>query len=185
MQLVYYQGQGAPEERFSFFVLAEDDDGIENLETLYLYHDHEGLRWSLSFEDWLSFDDNGKTWIGSRAIAMPENERLPRGQYRVVLINKGGERTERTLAFDAPLEPRHPFPLVTLSEGHYAIESRYPRHSFIGYDGEGNLTQTLPVDELSGSIASLGLSANIRALALWAEDPEYQTSALSDLIAVR
>ena len=182
---MYYQGQGAPEERFSFFVLAEDDDGIENLEDLYLYHDHEGLRWQLSFEDWISFDDNGQTWIGSRAIAMPDNESLPRGQYRVALINKGGERTERSLAFDAPVEPRHSFPLFNVSEGNYTISSSYPRHSFICYDGEGNVTQTARVENLSGTIASLGLSSNVRALALWAEDAEYQTSALTDLIAIR
>jgi hypothetical protein len=185
IQLVYYQGQDAPEERFSFFVLAEDDDGIENLENLYLYHDHEGLRWQFSFDDWISFDDNGKTWIGSRAIAMPNNENLPRGQYRVVLINKGGERTERTLAFDVPVEPRHPFPLFNVSEGNYTIGSSYPSHSFICYDGEGNVTRTVRVENLSGTIASLGLSSNVRALVLWAEDAEYQTSALTDLIAIR
>ncbi|MDR2418713.1 MAG: hypothetical protein LBD79_06635 [Treponema sp.] len=185
IQLVYYQGQGAPEERFSFFVLAEDDDGIENLENLYLYHDYEGLRWQFSFEDWISFDDNGKTWIGSRAIAMPDNESLPRGQYRVVLVNKGGERTERTLAFDAPVEPRHPFPLFNVSEGNYTIGSSYSSHSFICYDGEGNVIRTVSVENLSGAISSLGLSSNVRALALWAEDAEYQTSALTDLIAIR
>jgi hypothetical protein len=185
IQLVYYQGQGAPEERFSFFALAEDDDGIENLEYLYLYHDREGLRWQFSFEDWVSFDDNGKTWIGSRAIAMPDNESLPRGQYRVVLINKGGERTERTLAFDAPAEPRYLFPLFNVSEGNYTIESSYPSHSFICYDGEGNVTRTMNVQNLSGTIASLGLSSSVRALALWAEDAEYQTSALTDLIPIR
>ena len=41
------------------------------------------------------------------------------------------------------------------------------------------------VENLNGTIASLGLSSNVRALALWAEDAEYQTSALTDLIAIR
>jgi hypothetical protein len=185
IQLVYYQGTGGTEERFSFFVLAEDDDGIENLEELYLYHDLEGLRWQFSFEDWISFDDNGKTWIGSRAVAMSGNESLPRGQYRAVLINKGGERTERLIAFDAPSEPRYPFPLFNVSEGNYTIESSYPSHSFICYDSEGNVTRTVSVQNLSGAVSSLGLSSSVRALALWAEDAEYHTSTLSDLVPIR
>jgi len=47
MELVYYPGRNGPEERFSFFVLPEDDDGVGNLDELYLYHDREGLRWFL------------------------------------------------------------------------------------------------------------------------------------------
>lgn len=185
MHLVYYQGQPRPEERFSFFVLAEDDDGIENLDELYLYHDQEGLRWLLPSDDWASFEEEGKIWIGSRAIAMPRGETLPRGQYRAVLVNKGGERAERNFTFDAPENPRYAFPLFSLSDDQYAIESRYPRHFLICYDETGNYLQTIPVDSLTGDLQTLELPSNTRALALWAEDGEYYTSALSDLIPLR
>ncbi|MDR2397677.1 MAG: hypothetical protein LBD74_02830, partial [Spirochaetaceae bacterium] len=137
MQLVYYQGPVRPEERFSFFVIVEDDDGIENLDELYLYHDREGLRWSLSAEDWISYEEGEQTWIGSRAIAMAGDDALPRGQYRAVLINKGGERTERTFSFDAPAEPRHPFPHIAMQAEEYAIESQYPEHFLLCYDETG------------------------------------------------
>jgi hypothetical protein len=182
MQLVYYQGPVRPEERFSFFVIAEDDDGIENLEELYLYHDREGLRWSLSAADWITFEEGDKTWIGSRAIAMAGEPSLPRGQYRAVLINKGGAQTERLFSFDAPAEPRYPFPRLQVDEGNYTIASRYPEHFLICYDGEGSLITTLAVKTLQGSLASMDLPAEAKGVALWAWDEAYDTAALTDVI---
>jgi hypothetical protein len=182
IELVYYQGVERPEERFSFFVLPEDDDGIDNLEELYLFQDRDGLRWLLTSDDWVSFESEGQTWIGSRGIAMADNETLPRGQYRAVLINKGGERAEKTFSFDAPAEPRYPFPYLYITDGIYQIESDYPVHRFLCYDSQGNLVTTLSIEQPSGALGDLRLASSIRALALWAEDPEYYTSALTDVV---
>ncbi|MDR2518550.1 MAG: hypothetical protein LBD13_03955 [Spirochaetaceae bacterium] len=181
MKLVYYQEQSRQEERFSFFVLAEDDDGIENLEALSLYHDREGLCWALSAEDWIALEEDEKTWIGSRAIAMPGSETLPRGQYRAVLENKGGEKTARTITFDAPETPRYPFPAFTLEGRRYTVESGYPEHFFLCYNQAGALVQTLWLEALEGDLRNLNLSSEAKTLALWAEDEEYQTAALTDI----
>ncbi|MDR0562993.1 MAG: hypothetical protein LBG73_09940 [Spirochaetaceae bacterium] len=182
IHLVYYEGG---EEGFTFFVLAEDDDGIENLDELYLYHDREGLRWKLSSEDWVTVAEEGKTWIGSRGIAMPGGEVLPRGPYRAVLVNKGGDQTERTFAFDVPEIPRYLFPILTVQEGRYTIESMYPQHFFLCYDGSGNYIQTVPVELLQGEISGLKLPSQVGGIALWAEDMEYNTSALTDISSIR
>lgn len=182
MQLVYYQGPVRPEERFSFFVIVEDDDGIENLDELSLYHDREGLHWDLSAEDWITFEEGDTTWIGSRAIAMPGEDPLPRGQYRAVLVNKGGERAERAFTFDAPEDPRYPFPHLNLLEGNYTVESRYPEHFLLCYDGEGSFITTVRLTTLQGALASVEFPANVRGVALWALDAEYDTAALTDVI---
>jgi hypothetical protein len=182
MELVYYQGSERPEERFSFFIIPEDDDGIENIAELYLYHDWEQLRWHILPEDWVSFEQDGQTWIGSRGIAMAGNESLPRGQYRAVLVNKGGERSERLFSFDAPEDPRYPFPYVAVTEGRYRIDSNYPVNRFICYDEQGNITLTLDMDAIEGRIADLDIPENARTAALWAEDAVYFTSALTDVV---
>jgi hypothetical protein len=182
MQLVYYQGPEMPEERFSFFVIPDDDDGIDNLDELYLYHDREGLRWLLTSEDWITFENDGQTWIGSRGIAMIDNGSLPRGQYRAVLVNKGGERTERTFSFDAPEDSRYPFPYLDITGGIYRIESDYPVHRFLCYDNQGSLVTTLLIEEAGGPLEDLRLPSSVRAVVLWAEDSEYYTSALTDVV---
>jgi hypothetical protein len=185
LELVYYQESGGPEERFSFFVIPQDEDGVENLEELRLYHDREGLCWTLSAADWIRHDEENRSWIGSRSIAMAGGEALPRGQYRAVLINKGGEKAERNFTFDAPAANRFPFPLLELGNTQFRVESRYPENKLIAYDSQGLAVQTIPLGELSGSLASLNLSSRIRALALWAEDREYSTSALTALVPLR
>jgi hypothetical protein len=185
IEMVYYQGTEKPEERFSFFVIPEDDDGIENLGELYLHHDREGLSWLIKSEDWMRVEEEGKTWIGSRNIAMSGDEPLPRGQYRAVLINKGGEKTERSFTFDAPEEPRYPFPFITIGGGKYRIDSQYPVNRLICYDQQGSIHQTIIVTNNEGNLSDLDISNNVRSAALWAEDPEYRTSALTEAAAIR
>jgi hypothetical protein len=185
LELVYYQGESGPEERFSFFVIPQDDDGVENLEELRLYHDFEGLGWTLSSGDWIRYDEENRSWIGSRSIAMPGGGTLPRGLYRAVLANKGGEKSERNFTFDAPAESRFPFPSLVIREGRYQVESRYPENMLICYDAQGASLGVVRLAGFSGSVSSLGLPSGARSAALWAEDREYATSALTSVVSLR
>jgi hypothetical protein len=182
ISLTYYQDQGKIRERFSFFIIPEDEDGLENLEDLFLYHDQEQLRWRIKSDDWMTHNENGKTWIGSRSLALEDGESFPRGQYRAVLINKGGERTQRNFTFDVPEESRYPFPSVEINEGIYVINSKYPDHHFVCYDAEGNYIATVKIYGLIGDINNLGIPPEARIAALWAEDPMYFTSAFTEVV---
>jgi len=185
MELIYYPGESGPEERFSFFVIAEDDDGMENLSELRLIHDRAGLEWIISSDDWVHYEDDNKHWIGTRSISMQGRETLPRGQYRAALINKGGEKTERIFVFDAPEDPRFPYPYFRIEEGRYSIDSKYPVNVFLVYDLQGNILRSVPAPNDEGRTADLGLPNNARLLALWAQDEDYSTSALTEAIALR
>jgi hypothetical protein len=187
LRLVYHNsGEGdAVEERFSFFVLPEDDDGIEDIADLYLHHDREGLVWHITSDEWLSFDIEGKTWIGSRQIVMTDGEGLPRGQFRAVLVDKGGERSERNFTFDAPEDPRYPFPYFFVEQGRYRLESEYPAHYLVCYDAEGNYLMTQNLENLEGFLTELNLPSGISGAALWADDEEYLTSALTGIVSLR
>jgi hypothetical protein len=185
IDLTYYQVRGNPEERYSFFILPEDDDGVENLDELYLYNDREGLRWFFTSDDWIKHEENGKTWIGSRSIAMYDNIQLPRGQYRAVLVNKGGESTERKFTYDGPETPPYVFPSLSIGEGSYHISSQYPVNYFICYDQQGKIIQTIQLKENEGSLRDLRLPNAVRTVALWAEEPEYRISALTEVAVIR
>jgi hypothetical protein len=185
MELVYYQDKDKPQERFSFFIIPEDEDGIENLADLYLYHDREQLRWHISSEDWITHTHEGKTWIGTRSIAIGGGETLPRGQYRAVLVNKGGEKSERNFSFDAPDEPQFPFPAFEIKDGQYKVSSRYPENRLVCYDEQGKYIFTAKLTALNGSVSELSLPSQARTAALWAEDPQYFISAFTDAVSVR
>lgn len=181
MHLIYFQNGANIYERFSFFVIADDNDGVENLADLYLYHEREGLRWHFSDKDWTTILQDNHTWIGSRNIAPLDDESLPRGQYRAVLVNKAGEQAERTFTFDPPEKPRYSFPSLSIADGNYAINSKYPANFFIGYDDQANAIQIVKIDKLEGLLANLKLSSEIKAVALWSEDEDFATSVLLDI----
>jgi hypothetical protein len=185
IELIYYQDKAKPQERFSFFIMPEDDDGIENLDELHLYHDREQLRWLIKSDDWISYSQEGKIWIGSRSITIEGDESLPRGQYRAVLVNKGGERSERLFTFDAPEEPRFPFPTLEISDGRFTVNSSYPENRLVCYDEQGNYISTINLAALAGTLMELNIPSNAKTAALWAEDALYFTSAFTDVAAVR
>ena len=185
IELIYYPGNSKPQERFSFFVIAEDDDGMDNLAELRLIHDREGLEWIITRDDWIHYEEEGKHWIGTRSISMQDDQNLPRGQYRAVLFNKGGEKSERLMVFDIPPDPRFPYPYFKIEDSRYTIESKYPVNSFLVYDQQGNIIKTMPVPNPEGRTADLGLPNNARFLALWSQDEVYHTSAMTELLPIR
>jgi len=185
INLVYFMGKEKAEERYSFFILPEDDDGIDNLSELYLYNDREGLRWLITSDDWIRYEEDGKTWIGSRSIAMFGDASLPRGQYRAVLFNKGGESKERRFTYDGPETPPYPFPSLSFSGEFYQIDSQYPVNRIIGYDQQGKIVQVIQVRELRGNLIDIRVTGTVRTIALWAEEPEYHLSILTEAISIR
>jgi hypothetical protein len=157
---------------------------MEDLADLYLFHDLEGLSWHLSADDWITVDADNKTWIGSYNIGMADSEGLPRGQFRAVIVDKGGEQSERNFTFDAAADPRFPFPAISVEGGRYTVESQYPDNYIVHYDDQGNLVNYYPIRNPSGELAELGVPVT-GAVALWADDGEYLTSAMTDVVRLR
>ena len=178
--LTYFQERDRFVERYSFFIIPEDEDGQENLEDLYLYHDREQLRWHLKSSDWVKFSRGGKDWIGSRSISIQEGEALPRGNFRAVLVNKGGEKSERIFTFDGPEEPRFPFPSLEISAGRYTVQSAYPSNHLLFYNDRGEILNTVKLNSLENQLSNLNYHSNSRSAALWADDPERFTSVLTN-----
>jgi hypothetical protein len=185
LRLVRYAGEEGTEERYTFFVKVDDEDGIDDLADLYLYHDREGLYWHFGPSDWVRVDHEGAAWIGSRGIAGGGGEALPRGQFRAVLVDQGGEKSERTFTFDAPAAARYPFPAFTVTEGRYRADSRYPGNSVIFYDDSGAVLGVRSLLETEGALADLSPPRGAQGASLWAEDAEFLSSALTEIVALR
>jgi len=181
IQLVLYQGNPDPVPHFSFFIIPEDDDGIENLDELYLYHDREQLRWMIKSDDWITYNHEGRDWIGTRSLSIREGE-LPKGVFRAVLVNKGGESSERSFTYDGNI--RFPFPEIEISSGLYTVISEWPLNRLVCYDKTGNYSSTIVLNSLSGSISELKLPQAITTVALWAEDESNFCSAFTNAISI-
>jgi hypothetical protein len=183
--LNYIEGDSGPIPSLSFFVLSNDDDGYDDLAELRLYNDYDGLLWSFTPETWMRYDEAGNIWLGSRSIAMAGGEAFPGGQYRAVLIDKGGERTERVFGFEVPSIPLYPFPKLTVTDGNYTIDSEYPDSYFLCYNTDGSYRNSVKLESKTGGISSLRLGSDILSVALWAHDSVHSTSALTKMIPIR
>jgi len=181
IKLVIYQGDPDPVERFTFFIIPEDEDGIENLDELYIYNDREQLRWNIKSDEWVKTTHDGKDWIGTRTLSVRDGV-LPRGVFRAVLVNKGGESSERSFTFDGNV--RYEFPEITVTDGLYTVKSDWPVNQLICYDRSGNYIMTAKLEKKSGSISELNVTQSVRTAALWSEDEENFCSALTNAVLI-
>ena len=182
LQLVLYQDDSGVKEHFSFFIIPHDEDGIDNLDNLFLYNDKEQLRWQINNDEWITYQDDYRIWIGTRSISVPEGD-LPRGVYRAVLVNKGGESTERSFTFDGNV--RFPFPDILVAGGNYTVNSQWPVNKLVCYDSAGTFVSEIVLQSLTGSISQLNLPSNVVTVALWAEDEDNSCSAYTNVVSVR
>ena len=107
-------------ERLSVFVRAADADGPDDLDELYVVHDGGELFWRATADTWTRTERDGATWIGAAALAMPGEQPFPAGEYRVLLIDGGGERD--TSRFVIPEQRRStPLPEVRQRGGTFAV----------------------------------------------------------------
>jgi hypothetical protein len=184
MGIVYQQTDNAVIPYMSFFVMAADPDGPEDLDMLYLYHDGEGLNWKFDSESLIRYEEAGRVWLGSKSLRMPFGESFPSGQYRAVIADKSGEQGEKLLNFESPKE-RYKFPKLLIEDGNYLIVSDYPDNYLICYYSDGSYRSLFRADSKSGSVLSLRLTQDIYSMALWAEDKSNAVSALTNKVNVR
>lgn len=89
---------GRTYETLTMFARVSDADGLEDLATLFVMNDQAQLFWRLTPQDWV-IDRSGAgsgagVWIGSTALAMPADEPVPAGVYRVIVQDVAGQIAE-------------------------------------------------------------------------------------------
>lgn len=89
-------------ERLSLWVLGQDKDGFDDLEYIYLIHEENELLWEIEKNGWQTATESQETWIGTNKIIAGGLSPIPRGEYRVVLIDSSGERDERSFYISMP-----------------------------------------------------------------------------------
>ena len=88
--------QGRTYETLTLFARVSDADGLDDLDALYVMNDAAQLFWRLTPEDWVVDRSDSGTWIGSTALAMPSDEPLPAGVYRVIVQDIAGQTAEES-----------------------------------------------------------------------------------------
>jgi len=140
-------------ESLSIFVHPMDEDGIEDVESVYIINDSAELFWKLNNDNWERKESEGYSWLGSNRIVMADYSAFPRGTYRVIVIDAGGNRDEGEiyLGADKLTQSQIDFPTLLVEENKFTIDSVYSKHTLWLYDsvGTGILTHSTGDKEIA------------------------------------
>lgn len=173
---------GGREERLSFFTSVADGDGADDIEYLFVVNDASELSWTLDRDSWERHEEGSSVWIGSNGLRAPTGM-IPRGRYRVVLVDRAGERVERTIMVSAPETDGYALPSIKVEDGFVSVRSPYHVNTALFLDSGGNVVATVaitegrtPLDTLMGG-GSWRTSADY--LAVYGFDPKAETGFMS------
>ena len=133
----------APVESLSLFIQAEDQDGVEDLDQLYLINDDTFSTWTISSDQWVSYIDQEVTWIGFNGLRAAGDGHFAEGNYRVLLIDLGGERGEIDfyLRNRIPEKEQLSLPEILYDNENITITSDFPKFEIWFYDRDDNLLE--------------------------------------------
>lgn len=128
-------------EMLSLFIHGTDEDGEEDLEYIYIINDEYEIYWTISAEEWTSFSEQGVTWVGKNGLKAPGNGSFPKGEYRVLLVDIGGERDEKSFFIKDVMPESEEIlkPELTYDNSSFTVRSEYPLFQIWFYNEEGEL----------------------------------------------
>jgi len=133
-------------EELRVFVDAEDENGLEDLQSLYVINDPEELVWRVDQDRWERLPPAAGSWIGYSGFTMPGYTAFPRGEYRVVLVDASGERDEKKIflpSTDGKGAEDLLFPSLRVGEENVVVVSPYERNTVKVFDVRGSLVREL------------------------------------------
>ena len=136
INIVERKDLGGFEENLVFFLYATDDDGDDDLASIFLMHDESEEYWSISSENWTVNTTDGEYWVGSSDIVMHDGSPIPRGAYRVVLYDEAGEKGETSIKLDTVIIKPNKinFPEIVGKNGVVTLKSQFKNTMLLLYD---------------------------------------------------
>ncbi|OHD28124.1 MAG: hypothetical protein A2Y38_09555 [Spirochaetes bacterium GWB1_59_5] len=180
--VVAVDAEGGKDERLSLFASVSDKDGVDDIEYLYVVHEGEELSWTLTRDDWQRSEEGSSIWLGSNSLDAPGSV-MPRGQYRVILVDKAGERTERAISLNAPETSLYKVPALSVSGMNVVLDSDYSVNTVFFFDSGGNVVLTAAIFTGTSLLDALWPKGQWRSgsdyIAVYGFDPKAETGFFS------
>ena len=163
-------------QELSVFILIEDEDGIGDIDYIYLIHDESELFWKLNSNDWTQKVLGGKNWIGSNSIRMSDRSSLPAGNYRLVVIDKAGERDSRNFNISKSMldtKNREYFPELLIGSD-IIIKSKFSDNTLWIYDKDMEILKNIKIEngKINMDIINNDTSDKARWVSIYSYDTE-------------
>ncbi len=143
-------------EALSVFVNVADADGVEDVDLLYILQDRHELLWEMTAGGWERFENGEELWIGSNSIQMSEGAPFPRDLYRIIVIDRSGERSRDEFYINSnEIDAAHAiFPRATLQSDTIVVEGKFAEVTFWFYDDGHNLVKIFTSSEMKLPLSS-------------------------------
>ncbi|MFH2113348.1 MAG: hypothetical protein ABIJ86_02425, partial [Spirochaetota bacterium] len=146
---------GQREERLSFFASIRDQDGVGDIDYLYVMHDESELFWTLTVDNWIQKDEGDSVWLGSNGLEPGDVGLMPRGRYRAVVVDKAGERDERIFNLSAPVSKDYALPAIRLVGNQLTLDSPYQVNNLFFLDPADNPVKTVGINPGTSTLDTL------------------------------
>ncbi|MDR3199813.1 MAG: hypothetical protein LBT68_00010 [Spirochaetales bacterium] len=116
-RLVSFQDRerGKIGEYLSVAVLASDEDGQDDFESLSIINDAEELYWQASADEWIVRAIRQQSWLVLEKLLAPGGA-APRGRYRVIVRDYAGSQAENSFTITADKNTDLSFPSLAAGE---------------------------------------------------------------------
>jgi hypothetical protein len=176
-------------ESLTAFGSIKDEDGLDNIEEIWVVNDASAFAWKLTSADWSKSPEGIDNWIGGSSLATPELGPLPRGDYRFVAIDAAGQRAERAFSVTGDF-PSKAAPSVSYSAGagRLSVRSEWAETLLLSFDAAGVLLRSATAPKKEATLAEL-LGADIAErtalLCAYGFEPNLKIGSFSPRIRTR
>lgn len=128
-------------EELAVFFLVRDQDGIEDIEEIYLINEKEEIFWRITEEIKIIQREGERAWMGASRLIPENGKEFPNGSYRVVIQDKAGASSEITIRIPKNrLKPKQSlFPKVSYNEKKLNISGKRDLYQIWFYDENDTL----------------------------------------------
>ena len=161
------EGNTAVFDKLSLFVNVYDEDGEGDIESLYLISDTDEIFWKLTEQEWNRKSIDTRLWIGSNGLKAADGMPPPEGKYRIIAVDKGGDRNTKEIYIPACTN-RKSLPSLAVSSTEVAVTSSYRENYLYLKNTEGAILKIITITpgttamdlvtkDIKGSLTSITL----------------------------
>jgi len=143
-------------EKLSIFVNCYDEDGEDDIDTIYFIDDESGLYWELDRDSWVERQDGRSKWLGSNALIMADRGAIPRNSFRIFVRDLSGASVEDKIYITKNIVnlDEMEFPDLQVYMGEIALKE-YDRGVLTIYSSAGEVLKSVEIDKNLTSFAKL------------------------------
>lgn len=151
-------GSGMTYDALSLSLRVNDEDGVEDLESLFIMNYEEELYWKFISADWHEEKRNQEVWISLPLLRMPDFSPIPAGKYQINLFDLSGKKGESNVTISSLKTDllEKSVPAISIDEESVTVVSQYDQNRLLIFGRDNTLlrilvlkNKTLPLNELT------------------------------------